>query len=284
MDNKFIRYSIIVGLVVIVLIVSFGVVKQPSEQANTNTTFNLQAPHFVGVARAEEDSIASFMEDEAGISSYFKASTGIALNDVRDAFRTIEVETTNYIIGSVPVTNYPESEDVHVYVHTDGWVVAYYLAADPVGKIFDWRVYHDTGRTTITTKLDNTLIFMASEAGVAFPGGTYYDFRHPNANNMMLIAEWAYSSVDTFEVNLPGTFVFFERSWSLGSENFGGADYRLDGILIHSGTGTNKWGTTQGTFLHTQLLQDQYHTIELSQTGYTYFYGYAGHGLVYREP
>ena len=287
METKYHRYILISAFSVVVLIVSFAVVTQPSEQASTNTTFNLQAPQFVGVAQAEADSVASFMEDEAGISCYFEASTSITLSDVRDAFRTIEVDTTNYIIGSVAVTNYPDSEDVHVYVHTDGWIVAYYLAADPVGKIFDWRIYHDAGRTTITTKLENTLILMATEAGVAFPGGTYYDFRYPNATNLMLIAEWVQASgsggVDSFEVNLPGTFVYDERSWSLGSEYFSGADYRLNGVLIYAGTG-NDWSTAQGTLLATQLLPDQYHNIELTQTGYTTFYGYAGLGLIYREP
>jgi len=279
-DNKFIRYSIIVGLVVIVLIVSFGVVKQPSEQANTNTTFNLQAPHFVGVARAEEDSIASFMEDEAGISSYFKASTGIALNDVRDAFRTIEVETTNYIIGSVPVTNYPESEDVHVYVHTDGWVVAYYLTADPVSKIFDSHNYHDTSRTAITTKLDNTLIHIASEAFVTYPGCTYYDFRFPNATNLMLVTEWT-DTTDSFEVNLPSSFVFFERSWSLATAWWRGGTYQLNGVDIHKNS--NEGWTSYGVLTVSQLPQNQNNTIQIV-SGLSQGDTYGGLGLVYKEP
>lgn len=284
MDNKYIRYSLIAGLLVVILVVSFAVVKQPDEQASANTTFNLQAPQFVGVAQAEGESVASFMEDEAGISSYFKASTSITLNDVKDAFRTIEVETANYIIGSVPVTNYPESEDVHVYVHTDGWVVAYYLAADPVGKIFDWRVYHDTGRTAITTKLENTLLLMAGEAGVTFPGGTYYDFRYPNATQLMLIAEWVYGTTDSFEVNIPSSFVYYERSWSLGSEYLGGAVYELDGTVIYDEYGpAYDWGTTQGSFSAIELMSDQFHTISVTEAGNGVWYVYGGLALEYKE-
>ena len=282
MDNKFIRIPIILGVLVVVLVVSFAVVKQPNELTNSNTTFNLQAPQFVGVAQAEGDSIASFMEDEAGISSYFKASAGITLGDVKDAFRTIEVETANYIIGSVEVTNYPESEDVHVYIHTDGWFVAYYLAADPVGKIFDWRVYHDTGRTAITTKLENTLLLMASEAGVSFPGGTYYDFRYPNATQLMLIAEWVQNGTDSFEVNIPGSFVYDERSWSVGSDDDYAADYILNGNILYSGTGWVLWGTDQGFLTALQLLPDQFHTIDVV-AGRNY-HTYGGLALVYREP
>lgn len=288
MDKKYIRYIFISAFLVVVLVVSFAVVKQPSEKANTNTTFNLQAPQFVGIAKAEMDSIASFMEDEAGISSYFKASTSIALNDVRDAFRTIEVETANYIIGSVPVTDYPESEDVHVYVHTDGWVVAYYLAADPVGKIFDWRVYHSSGRTAISTKLETVLLLMATEAAVAFPGGTYYDFRYPNATNLMLIAEWAnrdsVAQTDSFEVNVPGTFLYYERSWSIGSDDFDSAKYFLDSVEIFRGN-YNEWGTAQGFLTATQLLPDQYHLIEVKTHPYGAInYVYGGLAILYREP
>ena len=284
MENKYIRYSLIAGLLVVVLVVSFAVVKQPGEQASTNNTFNLQAPQFVGVALAEGDSITSFMEDEAGISSYFKASTSITLNDVRDAFRTIEVETTNYIIGSVPVTNYPESEDVHVYVHTNGWVVAYYLASDPLGKIFDWRIYHDTGRTAITTKLENTLFLMAAEAGGVFQGGTYYDFRHPNSTKLMLIADWVYGTTDSFEVKIPSSFVFSERSWSLGSEYLGGAVYELNGTVIYDEYGpAYDWGTTQGNFSPLELMPDQFHTISVTEAGNGVWYVYGGLALEYRE-
>jgi hypothetical protein len=281
MSTKKIRIILLVGVIAAVLLATFVIVMQPGSQATTNTIVKLQAPSFVGIAQAGSDDIAYFMEDEAGIACYFQASSSIDLNDVRDAFRTIEVETADYIIGSVPVIDYPESEDVHVYVHTDGWVVAYYLAADPVGKIFDWRVYHNTGRTEITTKLENTLILIASEAFVPFTSGTFYDFRHPNATHLMLIAEWASGGTDEFEVNLPGTFVYFERSWSLGSDNMGSADFILDSITIFSGSGD--WGNSQGILSASQLLTDQFHTIGVHQY-YSTRYSYGGLALVYMEP
>ena len=59
----------------------------------------------MGVARAETGAISSFLDDEAGISAYFDASATIDLNDVRSLFRTIEVETADYIIGSIPVSD-----------------------------------------------------------------------------------------------------------------------------------------------------------------------------------
>jgi len=273
------RRFLLVVVVIAVLLVVFGL-SRPATPANADNVFSLQSPPFVGIARAEAGSIASIIEDEAGMSAWFQASTSINLNDVRDAFRTIETETADYIIGSVPVANYPETEDVHVYVHKDGWILAYYLAADPVGKIFDWRVYHDGGRTSISTKLENTIALLASEAGLVFSSATYYDFRYPNATHLMLIVEWAYYwGTDSCEVSLPGSFAYYERSWSLTGSHENTVSYSLDGVIIESRGGN--WYTSQGTLTPTQLPSDQFHTIEVFvQTDYAY----GGLALVYRVP
>jgi hypothetical protein len=213
------------------------------------------------------------MEDEAGISCYYQASSSITLDDVRDAYRTIEVEKSDYMIGSIAVSDYPESEDVHVYVHTDGWVVAYYLAADPVGKIFDWHAYDGT---SIPTKLENTIAVVAGEAGVAYTSCTYYDFRYPNATRMMLIAEVS-SGTDSFEVILPGSFGFYERSWSHGNGT-GYSDFFLNGEKL-ADLGTD-YATTQGTLTAAQLLPDTTHTFTVEAR---YDDTYGGLALVYRE-
>jgi hypothetical protein len=165
-----------------------------------------------------------------------------------------------------------------VYVHTDGWILAYYLAEDPVGKIFDWKAYHDSGRTALTTKLENTVAVVAGEAAVPYLGVTYYDFRYPNATHLMFIVEWAYGAWDSCEVNIPGSFAYYERSWSLGGATQG-VEYRLDGVLI-AGTGGGWSNTAQGTLTAAQLLPDQFHTIQVGFYGYVY----GGLALVYRVP
>lgn len=273
MNTKSIRKPLLVGVVVAVLLLAFGLVNESSAPANGDNVFSLQAPPFVGVARAETVSGASLIEDEAGISAYFQASTSINLEDARNAFRTIEAETADYIIGSVPVTDYPESEGVHVYVHTDGWILAYYLADDPVGKIFDWRDYHNTGGADIKTKLEKVLAIVTGEAGVPYFSPTYYDFRYPNATHMMLIAE-TWSDGNEFTVELPSSFSYYERSWSL--LNTGGASsWKLDGENVSGSTGICGWCTGQGTLTAAQLLPDTPHTIRVDDDG--------GLALIYRE-
>jgi hypothetical protein len=91
----------------------------------------LEMPLFVGVAEGSEVSGmragTNFLDAEAGISAYTNVGEEIDLEKAKSAFRTVEYETDEYTIGSVPLPDYPEYEDVHAYVHKDGWVVTYYL-------------------------------------------------------------------------------------------------------------------------------------------------------------
>lgn len=283
MSIRIARRAVLAACIVLVLLLALGARDGRGTPAITDNVIHLQAPSFLEVAKADTKSIASEIEDEAGMSAYFQASSAIDLADVRDAFRTIEAETSSYIIGSVPVGDYPETEDVHVYVHTDGWIMAYYLAEDPVGKIYDWRAYHDGGRTNISTKLENTIGVVASAAGVFFPSATHYDFRYPNANRLMLIVEWSYQEIDSCEVNLPSSFAYYERSWSLGTVR-GGA-YELNGETIQSNS-SDGWRTSQGTLSVSQLPADQFHTIGVDAASMfdDHTYGYGGLALVYQVP
>ena len=277
MSAKNVLRYLLIAVVAVGLLLALGLMHRPATPAEADHIFRLQAPPFARAASAEAIEVASVIENEAGISAWFQASSSINLNSVRGVFRTIETETANYIIGSVPVPNYTEAWDVHVYVHKDGWILAYYLAADPVGKIYDWKAYHNSGRTTLSTKLENVIAVVANAAGVPFSSAnvTYYDFRYPNATHLMLIAEWGDSDRDSFQVRLPGSFAYYERSWSLANTT-GYAIYWLNGVQIKDID--VYWQMAHGTFSATQLPPDQYHTIEVTGSDY------AGLTLVYRVP
>jgi len=271
-----------IGLAVLAILVLAwtGSGGAPAQQ-DSNQVISLAPPSFLVTANAEGEAINSFLEDEAGISVYFKASSTIDLSLARRKYRTIEVATPDYIIGSVPVGNNPESEDVHVYTNRNGWMVAYYLAPEPAAKIIDWRLYYDSNKTKFTTKLENGLAAVANEAGIVYSNGTYYDFRYPNANRLMLIGEWG--DGESFQVFLPGTLTWTdlesERSWSVATD-------RADGFIILDGTKlphptVPAWVTRSGKLSLAQLLPDQYHTVELD--GY-YDRVLGGIALIYRVP
>jgi hypothetical protein len=286
------RY-LLIAIVALGLVPALSLIPKATMPAKADTTFRLQAPPLVSAAEVQ-----GIIEDEAGISAWFHTSSTINLNSVRSSFRTIEIETTDYILGSVPVPGYDESWDAHVYVHKDGWILAYYLAQDPVGKIYDWKAYHNGGRTTISTKLENVIAVIANAAGFPFSSAnvTYYDFRYPNATHLMLIVDWVYAKgagitvSDSFQFKLPSSFAYYQQSWSLAhnSKDYCDSWYRLNGAEIaHLKTDVYGWDwkMAQGIFSATQLPPDQYHTVEvIVHTSYDEIYGYGGLALVYRKP
>jgi hypothetical protein len=212
MKNRFVKCAFLVLALVLTVVLAFTLVSKPDQQAQSRNTIALQAPPFVGQALAEEDGpeafdLGAYLDQEAGISAYFQASP-ITLSMVRGLFRTIEMETADYIIGSIPASGYYEHFDVHVYIHKDGWILAYYLKQDPVAKIVDIKA-----NTITTTKLKNVVSQVAATAGSAFSDVTYYDFRFPTATNMMLVFEDDANGFD-YSILLPSAYGYFERSYT----------------------------------------------------------------------
>jgi hypothetical protein len=275
MPFRFIPRIVFVCLAVVLVMLGATLIRPSAAPDSTGRTLALEAPRFLAIANAEEESPTAFPVDEAGIAAYFNANQPITLANVRDVFRTIEVETQDYIIGSVAVPDYPESEDVHVYVHRTGWLMAYYLAADPVAKIFDWRAYNGSA---IGTKIEKVLTIVASDAGIPFPGVTFYDFRYPNGNRLMLIGE-TYENGNDFTVRLPGTFGFYERSCGLYKIGGGDGFWKLDGTTMGTACGDC---SSQGLLTAAQLLPDTTYTVSIVPTWSGTARG--GLALVYRVP
>jgi hypothetical protein len=234
---------------------------------------------------------ASFLDDEAGISAYTKANTAINLNNAKNAFRTIERQTSDYIVGSVAIPGLPETEDAHVYVNQSGWILAYYLKDVPVSKIVQWSGY--SGGTVTTTTLADAISNVATSAGVSFSNTPvkYYDFKYPGANRVMMIIDWLPTDgTDSYDFKTPGSYILNENSWSFRYGGLGGcyntATYwqKIDGTIFpdssgsYSGTG---YSAIYGTY-STILSPDVFHSVSIG----TYCVGAAGVNtvLVYQEP
>lgn len=227
------------------------------------------------------------LENEAGISAYGQLGY-VDLEMVKPAFKTIEDETSQYIIGSVPLPDYPESDDVHVYINTSGWMIAYYLNQELSAKIIDWHQYRTQG--TFGTKLADALTIVSAQMGYALPPITYYDFRYPDANKLTIILdEEPATGIDTFWVTLPcQDHYFYGREWSHGvfrhtSYNYGSYlrldDQQID-YLVPTGPG---WIIEEGTFTPLQLACDAPHEISIENTNGGQIDSYAGIAVIYRE-
>lgn len=125
--------------------------------------------------------------------------------------------------------------------------------------------------TTITTKLENTIAVILGTVGIPFTIATYYDFRYPTATHMTIIAENNDNRDESFTVNLPGTFIYSERSWFIAE---GGPIY-LNGTELGSDYYDNN-NNAQGTILQTQMPSNAPHTIRVNN-------GYGGLILIYRN-
>lgn len=203
------------------------------------------------LAQGEE---ASFLEEEAGMSLYFNAAQALSLSTARGAFRTVESETSNYIIGSIALPGLLEADDVHCYVHKDGWIVVYYLEQEAVSKIIDWNYYSSSKLTT--NKLRVGMNLMCSSLALSPTSLGYYHWQLPLANRWMIITESTTGSADTFNLNIPSTYAVYERSWS------------------HRGRSGH--ATYCGLLTLDQLMPDAVHVVTASQSGSNSAFGLDG--------
>lgn len=188
---------------------------------------------------------STFLEQEAGMSIYVNIGASIDLSMAKPVYKTIEKETSEYIIGSFSLPDLPETDDVHCFVHKDGWIVVYYLKAEPISKIIDWN-YYSEGKLT-KTKLQLGLEQMGIALGVSVTDVKYYNFQYPYANKWMIIIEIQEGDgTDSFNLKIPSDFTFYERSWT------------------HN--------TAYGTLTGTQLSVDEFHTVtaEVPSSYYSY--------------
>jgi len=172
-------------------------------------TLSLSSPDFIQGTHLA----TTFLDEEAGISIYTDINQSLDLSVAKTVYKTIETETSEYIVGSISLPNLPESDDVHCFVHKDGYVVVYYLYGEPVSKIIDWNWYL-TGELS-KTKLQIGLEKMCLALGVTAANTSYYHFQYPYANRLMIIIDKQEGhGTDSFNLMLPSEFTFYERSWS----------------------------------------------------------------------
>ena len=229
-------------------------------QANPGFDLALQSPSFVQAAAEGRSTgapaeVTAMLTQEAGISAYLQTFSPISLNQVRGLYRTIEADTADYIIGSVPVDNYYEHFDVHVYVHTDGWILAYYLRDQVTSKIVDVKA-----QTISTTKLETVIEKFAGAVGVASSGLKYYDFRYPNATNILMVAEDSNEDL-FFTIKLPSEYIYFERSWAGHGGYIRSFNFRINNEIQQASY--REGYVNYGPVLASALLVDQTYTISI---------------------
>jgi hypothetical protein len=231
----------------------------------------------VVLAAPSNSNLNNFLEGTAGISAWFQFSESINLqsNLLRNKFRYLESESTTYLLGPVAVDGYSDVwDDVKVFVHSSGYVVAYYPRSEPTSKIFD-------NPTLQPTRLETVLAKIASSIGVVNYQVNWYHWLYPQANRMLLVGRFRGNEGDSpFTINLPGSFKYFERSWiKIANPSFSNGTLTMDGTTLASGSGIQV-----GRIAASSMVTDAAHAFNL-HNAYT-FNGavLAGVAIVYRQP
>ena len=207
-------------------------------------------------ALASSRDAADYPFTEAGFSAYTNAGRAIDLAGIRPLFRTIERQTSDYLLGSCPAPDYDENWDVHVYVHRNGWILSYLLYSEPAVKAVDWR--HYDGSADLPLLLDGAMRGIRAMIGAPTGQFFYYDFRNPSANAVMLFADYVNErdASDSMQFQYPASFTVHERAWLHATYGFGSSSYRLNGVLLNSHSNSyQEWAVTKyGTLPATQVV------------------------------
>ena len=122
-------------------------------------------------------------------------------------------------------------------------------------------------------------------AGVLSGDMEYYDFKYPNAEKLMMVADAQWEEgTDEFNIRLPSEFVFYERSYShyaiITVDRFDFlSKMEIDGSEISSIQGES---ANYGLLSPSQLPPNEFHTIKLTAPHWTQK-AFGAIVLVYRE-
>lgn len=224
---------------------------------------------------------------EAGISAYLKLDRRVDLAQAKPLFRGVQAIGDEYLIGIIELEGLPEEMWPHLYVDSDGWILAYYSKYDPASKLMAWNRY-DGGEITTTTLREAirkfatglfTAIRLPFDFSTVESGLHYYDFRYPEATHLLLFVDTVEGREvsDSMRYSIPLPITVYEASWSHYSVGLQGtcsatswSKSEIDGSrlnLIHykeegkGGRPQSSHGTVDTKF----LTLNQPHVVSISQ-------------------
>lgn len=262
------KHLLLIAFSIITALAFFFLINGTKPKKEDNARLSLFQPPFVKSVQAGTSDIGAYLNQEAGISAWFHG-TPINLENLKTnaLWVTLEIaDNPDYLIGTMAIPNYPDQFNPHVYVHKDGWILSYYPRADSTSKIIDILA-----RNLNTTLLQTSVGLVASAAGIGFSNVSYYDFRYPNATNLLLVAEDE-DNGNYFTIMMPSSYLYYDRGFSFWKSGYSSTDYCrltngsnvLDLMSIASWSGNNIW---YGPLSASQLIPD----VTYSYTLYSYF-------------
>lgn len=136
---------------------------------------------------APEGALA-FPKDAAGISAWVKLDRTIRIDDaLTKIFHRIKDVSGSHILGTVEISDFVQKTYPHVYINVQGWIVAFFLPSEPTASIIRWLGDVHNPQPRISTTLEAAIEKVAAALQFTLPKPTFYDFRYPKANNMLIL-------------------------------------------------------------------------------------------------
>lgn len=175
----------------------------------------LLSPSFAQAPLKPPEGVFAFPFENAGISAYLKSDRPIRITDaVTRVFYRVVNAGENYIVGTVEIEHLFGKVYPHVYLDTDGWIVAFFLATQPPALIMNWSGDRNNPTAVIKTTLEAALEKVTTAARVSFVQPTFYDFRYPAANTMLVLLSLLREPGEkVMYVKLPGHYKLFSVSY-----------------------------------------------------------------------
>jgi hypothetical protein len=282
---KILAFSVVLAIVASsVAIHSPADLEKGIEEGEGNSVISLMPPPFIGVAGAAEATGGNaFPEDEAGIAAYVNVNQSINITEAVKEFTQTEELSQTHAIGIIPIDNMRGTMNVHVYVDTGGYIVAYFKNTEPASNIIKWSGM-DFDNPKIEDFITNAAIKeMCAKIDVYYldieDDIKYYDFEYPNAEKMMLFLNARSSGGNEYtHIFIPGKYRLYEASYSLIATLYRYNDVYLyvDGTQIAH---VDEYLTTGRYNLENVLTLGEPHSIKLN----TKYSGGVGTILIYKE-
>jgi hypothetical protein len=266
--------ALIVGLAV--YIYSEHASLESSASAETNQELTLTRPTF----SADVAASSSFLDQEAGMAIWLNATAyaPIDVNAARSALTNVEINTTDFVVGSIGSQVYGSSDLYpHCFIHTNGWIVVYYLNPTSqnkawIGKIINWNDISHIDYPVTDNFLREGLDYIASKIPPNIPttSANYYHFHYPEATKLMFAIK--HGNPSSFDIKIPTGTIVYEYSWSSWVAQYASMTIKIDNATppaITAGWNTNYGGSEISS---TNLPSDIPHTIDISSSSNTPYF------------
>jgi len=254
-----------ITIAIMALIIGLQMISNQNPDTSTdNNSFRLTFPPFLGDAAAAGVSTTGFPDNEAGICAYLRPVGSLNVDTAKSAFWSIDNETDDFIIGTIRVTNMHESESPYVYIDSNGWIISYYPKSIRNFEAYIVPLGYDEATTNLAEAIKKV-----GEALEGYPVNyneiKYYDFRYPDATNMLVIKE---EHSGFFYVEIPNTFIVYNATWIYDCTYTTGAYVTLDEWEFVSGGDLPGGLCKVGYFSQSLLEQDVMHTFHVADADF----------------